>query len=36
MICDDIWHKYHKWYFKIVIIIVVALAPYIASLRPGE
>ena len=19
MICSDIWHKYHKWYFKIVI-----------------
>ena len=19
MICRDIWHKYHKWYFKIVI-----------------
>ena len=18
MICSDIWHKYHKWYFKIV------------------
>ena len=19
MICSDIWHKYHKWYFEIVI-----------------
>ena len=19
MICSDIWHKYHEWYFKIVI-----------------
>ena len=19
MICGDIWHKYHKWYFKIVV-----------------
>ena len=19
MICSDIWHKYHKWYFKIVV-----------------
>ena len=19
-ICSDIWHKYHKWYFEIVII----------------
>ena len=19
MICSDIWHKYHEWYFKIVL-----------------
>ena len=20
MICSDIWHKYHEWYFRIIII----------------
>ena len=20
MICSDIWHKYHKWYFKIIVL----------------
>ena len=25
MICSDIWHKYHEWYFEIVIVILQAV-----------
>ena len=26
MICSDIWHKYHKWYFKLVMYYVISRA----------
>ena len=26
MICSEIWHKYHKWYFKIILLYTISQA----------
>ena len=26
MICSDIWHKYHEWYFEILLLYVISRA----------